>query len=146
MLKDQVLQEIKEAMKSGDSLRLGVLRMLSAAFSNAEITARGGGKEMTDADYQNVVKKEAKKRQEAVEAYKLAGRPETAETEQKELEILTAYLPEEMSEADVKVVVDQVVSEKGIDNLGALIAEVRARTDGQADGGLIAKLVKERIG
>lgn len=146
MLKEQIQTEIKAAMKSGDSFRLGVLRMLSAAFGNAEIVARGEGREMTEADYQQVVKKESKKRQESIEAFKLAGRMEAIESEEKEIEILSAYLPEEMSEAEVKAVVDAVVAEKGIDNLGMLIGEVRARTDGRADGGLIAKLVKERIG
>lgn len=145
MLKEQVTQDIKEAMKSGDSFRLGVLRMLSAAFGNAEIAARGKA-DMQEADYQQVVKKEVKKRTESAEMYVTAGRTESAETEKKEIEILSAYLPEEMSEDEVKAIVEAVISEKGIDNLGMIIAEVRTRTDGRADGGLVAKLVKERIG
>ena len=145
MIKDQIQAEIKEAMKSGDAWRLGVLRMMSAAFSNAEISARGEGREMTEADYETVIKKEVKKRQESIEAFKLAGRVESAESEAREVEMLSVYLPEQMSEEEVKKVVDAVVAEKGIDNLGMLIAEVRTRTDGKADGGMIAKLVKERI-
>jgi uncharacterized protein YqeY len=131
MLKEQISTEIKEAMKSGDSWRLGVLRMLSAAFMNAEIAMREKG-EMTEADYQTVVKKEVKKRQDSIVAYTDAGRPELAEAEK-------------MGEAEVKKIVDEVVAEKGIDNLGMLIGEVKARTEGKADGGMIAKLVKERI-
>lgn len=145
MLKEQVQTDIKEAMKSGDSWRLEVLRMLSAAFMNAEISMREKG-EMTEANYESVVKKEAKKRQDAIVAYTDAGRPELAEAERKEVELLSKYLPEEMSEDEVKAVVEAVVAEKGIDNLGMLIAEVRSRTDGKADGGMIARLVKERIG
>jgi uncharacterized protein YqeY len=144
MLKEQISTEIKEAMKSGDSWRLGVLRMLSAAFMNAEIAMREKG-EMTEADYQTVVKKEVKKRQDSIVAYTDAGRPELAEAEKKEADFLAVYLPEEMGEAEVKKIVDEVVAEKGIDNLGMLIGEVKARTEGKADGGMIAKLVKERI-
>lgn len=145
MLKDKVTQDIKEAMKSGDSFKLGVLRMLSASFGNAEIAARGKA-DLTDADYEQAIKKEVKKRTESVEMYKSAGRAESAATEEKEIEILSAYLPEEMSEDEVKAIVEAVVAEKGIENLGMLIAEVRTRTEGRADGGLIARLVKDRIG
>lgn len=145
MLKDQVTQDIKEAMKSGDSFKLGVLRMLSAAFSNAEIAARGKA-DLQEADYEQVIKKEVKKRNESVEMYKTAGRVEQAAAEEKEIEILSRYLPEEMAEDEVKAIVETVIAEKGVENLGMLIAEVRNRTEGRADGGLIAKLVKERIG
>lgn len=145
MLKEQVQSDIKEAMKSGDSFRLGVLRMLSAAFSNAEIAARGKAY-MQESDYEQVVKREVKKRTESIEMYKTAGRVESAETEEKEIAILSAYLPEQMTEDELKTVVESVIAEKGVENLGMLIAEVRTRTDGRADGGLIAKLVKERIG
>lgn len=145
MLKDQVTQDIKEAMKSGDSFKLGVLRMLSAAFGNAEIAARGKA-DLQEADYEQTIKKEVKKRTESVEMYTNAGRTEQAATEQKEIEILSAYLPEEMAEEDVRAIVEAVVTEKGIENLGMLIAEVRTRTEGRADGGLIARLVKSRIG
>lgn len=144
MLKEQVQSDIKEAMKSGDSFRVTVLRMLSAAFGNAEIAARGGA-DLTEADYQQVIKREVKKRAESIEMYKTAGRTESAETEQRELDLLSAYLPEQMSEDEVRAVVDAVVAEKGVENMGMIIGEVKARTDGRADGGLIAKLVKERI-
>ncbi len=155
-LKEQITGEMKEAMKAGDALRLSTLRMLIAGFNNMEIEKRGQGiTELEEKDYQAVIKKEVKKRQEAIEAYKMAGRVESQEQEEKELKILSVYLPEQMSEAEVKVVVDAVVAEMGIGpsspeateragNLGAIIGEVKKRTEGRADGGMIAKLVRER--
>ncbi|MFA5009944.1 MAG: GatB/YqeY domain-containing protein [Patescibacteria group bacterium] len=147
MLKDQITTEIKEAMKAGDTERLSTLRMLLAAFGNMEIEKRGAGQtQLEDKDYQAVVKREVKKRQEAIEIYKTAGRAELQEKEEQELKLLSTYLPEEMGEAEVKVIVDAVVSEMGTANMGAIIGEVKKRSDGKADGGLIAKLVKEKIG
>lgn len=147
MLKDQITTEIKEAMKTGDADRLSTLRMLLAAFNNMEIEKHGAGQtEIEDKDYQAVVKREVKKRQEAIEIYKTAGRAELQEKEEQELKLLSAYLPEEMGEAEVKTIVDAVVADMGTANLGAIIGEVKKRSDGKADGGLIAKLVKEKIG
>ncbi len=146
-LKEQITGEMKEAMKAGDALRLSTLRMLIAAFNNMEIEKRAQGVEHPEEkDYQAVIKKEVKKRQEAIEAYKMAGRIESQEQEEKELKMLSVYLPEEMSETEVKVVVDAVISEMGVGNMGAIIGEVKKRTDGRADGGMIAKLVKEKLG
>lgn len=147
MLKDQITEEMKEAMKAGDAFRLSVLRMLMAAFNNMEIEKRGVGQaELEEKDYQAVVKREVKKRQEASEMFKTAGRTELQEKEDQEVKILSVYLPEEMGEAEVKAVVEAVVAEMGTGNMGAIIGEVRKRTDGKADGGMIAKLVKEKIG
>ncbi|MEZ4210350.1 MAG: GatB/YqeY domain-containing protein [Patescibacteria group bacterium] len=144
-VKDQVQSDLKEAMKAGDSEKLSVLRMLSAAFSNAEIEARGKG-EMGDADYVQVIKKEVKKRNEAALAFKENGREESAANEAKEAEMLSVYLPEEMSEDQVQAVVDAVVAEMGTDNMGMIIGEVKNRTNGEADGGMIARLVKAKLG
>jgi len=144
-LKEQITTELKEAMKAGDAARLSTLRLLMAAFNNMEIEKRTQGQtQVEERDYQTVVKREAKKRQEAIEAYKTAGRTEAQEKEEQELKILSAYLPEEMGEAEVKAVVDAVVAEMGTANLGAIIGEVKKRTEGRADGGMVAKLVRER--
>jgi len=147
MLKEQITTELKDAMKAGDAARLSTLRMLLAAFNNMEIEKRTQGQtQVEEKDYQAVVKREVKKRQEAIEAYKTAGRTEAQANEEQELKTLSAYLPEEMSEAEVKAIVEAVVAEKGTDNMGMLIGEVVKRTDGRADGGMVAKLVKEKIG
>lgn len=144
MLKEQIQKELIEAQKAQDKQRVSTLRMLLAAFNNMEIDRRVKGEVIED-NYTEVVKKEAKKRKEAIEAYKTAGRAEAQQQEEAELEILSKYLPEEMSEDDVKKIVDEVVAEKGVDNMGMLIGEVMRRTEGRADGGMVSKLVKERL-
>ena len=147
MLKEEVTQAIKEAMKAGDAFKLSTLRMLLAAFQNMEIEKHGAGQtDFENKDYQAVVKREVKKRQESVEIYKTNGRPELQEKEEQEIALLSNYLPEEMGEAEVKVIVDAVVGEMGVANIGMIIGEVKKRTEGKADGGMIAKLVKEKIG
>lgn len=145
ILQEQISQDLKEALKSGDAIKVSTLRLLVAAFHNMEIEkhTQGGTEEK---DYQAVVKREAKKRQEAIEAYKTAGRTEAQQQEEAELAILSQYLPEEMSEEEIKKIIEEVISEKGTDNLGMIIGEVVKRSDGRADGGLVSKLVKERVG
>jgi len=143
MLKEQINQDLKEALKSGDTVKVNTLRLLVAAFNNMEIEKRiQGGIE--EKDYQMIAKKEAKKRQEAIEAYKAAGRAESQQKEEAELEILSKYLPEEMGEDEVKKLVEEVIAEKGTDNIGTIIGEVVKRSDGRADGGMVSKLVRER--
>ena len=143
MLKEQINQDLKEALKSGDTVAVATLRLLVAAFNNMEIEKRIQGG-MEEKDYQMVAKKEAKKRQEAIAAYRAAGRVESQQKEEAELEILSKYLPEEMGEDEVKKLVEEVIAEKGTDNIGTIIGEVVKRSDGRADGGMVSKLVRER--
>ena len=98
MLTEKIAQEIVIAMKAGDSFRVGTLRMVSAALHNKEIEKKSKGKEseLTDEEAIEVFIKEAKKRKEAIEIYAKAGRQELADKEKKELEIISAYLPEQM--------------------------------------------------
>lgn len=157
MLKEQIQADLKEAMKAGDTGKVSVLRMLSAAFSNMEIAKRGEG-EMTDKDYETVVKKEVKKLEDAIEQYRAGGRPELAEKEEAELKIMAVYMPEMMGEAEVAAIVDAVVGEMGGEmsnppspeqiraGMGKIIGEVMKRSEGKADGGMISKLVKEKLG
>ena len=145
-LKEQIAGELIVALKAHEEAKVSTLRMLTAAFNNMEIEKRGAGvTQLEYKDYQAVVKREAKKRQESIELYKAAGRTELQQKEEAELELLSKYLPAEMSEAEVKTIVDAVVMEKGIENMGLLIGEVMKRTGGQADCGVVAKLVRERV-
>lgn len=144
-LKEQIAGELVQALKAHEEAKVSTLRMLTAAFNNMEIEKRTAGvAQPEEKDYQAVIKREAKKRQEAIEAYKTAGRAEAQAKEEAELELLSQYLPAEMGEAEVSAIVEAVVAEKGTDNLGMLIGEVMKRTDGRADGGLVSRLVRER--
>jgi len=145
MLKEQIQKDLIEAQKAKDERRVSTLRMLMAAFNNMEIEKRVKG-EVEEDDYVGIVKKEAKKRKEAIAAYQAADRAEAQQQEEAELEVLSKYLPEEMSEEDIKKIVAEVITEKGIDNIGMIIGEVVKRSEGRADGGTVSKLVKEKLG
>lgn len=141
---DQLENDLKDAMRERDKIRLTVLRLLKSALKNYEIEV---GHELSTQEILGVLQKEAKKRQEAAEAYEKAGREEQAQEERAELKAIDHYLPDQMSEADVKKVVAEVVAAAPADQrqMGPLIGQVRAKTQGQADGALIARLVQEQL-
>lgn len=141
---DQLESDLKDAMRERDKIRLTVLRLLKSALKNYEIEV---GHELSTQEILGVLQKEAKKRQEAAEAYEKAGREEQAQEERAELKAIDHYLPDQMSEADVKKVVAEVVAAAPADQrqMGPLIGQVRAKTQGQADGALIARLVQEQL-
>lgn len=145
-LREQILSDIKEAMKKKDSHRLTTLRMLQSAVKNKEIELRP--KEIADADILDVLKKLVKQRQESIEQYQSAGRNELADKEKTEIEILSVYLPEQLSEDKVQEIVDKTVNELGassMKDMGAVMKEVVARTEGAADNKVISQLVKARL-
>jgi hypothetical protein len=144
MLKETIQQDLIVAQKAKAELKVSTLRMLMAAFNNMEIAKRGKA-DVTEEDYMTVVKQEAKKRKEAIAAYEMAGRIESKEAEEAELAILSTYLPEQMNEDELKGIVDAVVEEMGVDNLGLIIGEVMKRTQGRADGGAVSKMVREKL-
>jgi uncharacterized protein YqeY len=131
--------EMKIAMKARDQVRLDALRLLVSAIKYAEVDSPN----LTDEQIGEVLKKEAKKRREAIEAYQKAGRTESAEKEQYELTMIEAYLPKMMSEDEVREKVlsmkEQVVSK----NMGEAMKLVMGELKGQAEGGVVSKVVKE---
>lgn len=135
-------QDLITALKSKDELRTSVLRMIKSSFKNAAIEARV--QMLDDEPALSVLKKELKKRIEAATTYKQGNRPELAEKEEAEAEIIKTYLPEMMSEEQVAAIVEKVVA-GGADNIGAIMKGVMAETKGQADGAMVQKLVKEKL-
>ena len=145
MLKEKLQQEMKDALKSGDSKKRMVLGMVLATIKNKEIEKRS---ELGDDDLIVVVASEIKKRKDAIEQYEKGGRPELAEGEKKEAEILMAYMPEQMSEdqirEEIKKTIDQIGS-KEIKEMGKIIGAVMARVKGKADGQMVSRFVKEEL-
>jgi len=129
-------------MKSKQADKVSVLRMVVTGLKNAEIDK---GSELDDNGVEQVLKKEAKKRQEAIELYKKAERKELVEKEEKELEIIKAYLPEEMSEEKLVELVGKLKSEGKLTDFGTAMKLVMCEVKGQADGKLVAKVVKENL-
>jgi len=140
MLSDQVRSDLTAAMRAGDALRVSVLRMVLSAFNYKKIDLQ---KDLAEADEIGVVQNEAKKRREAVESYRAGGRKEQEEQEAQELEILMAYLPKQLDEEEIKTEVSKLELPKDFGQAMKIVSPVFR---GRADGGLVAKIVKEIVG
>ena len=140
MLSDRMRDDLKKAMKAGESLRVAVLRMALSAFNYKKIELQ---RELTEADEVGVAQNEAKKRREAIESYLAGGRDEQAKTEEAELLILQEYLPKQMSEEEIEMEIVKLSLPK---DFGAAMKIAAPVFRGRADGGLVARIVKEVVG
>lgn len=148
MIKQKLQDDVKAAMLAGDSLRLETLRGLKSAILYAEVAAKKREEGLSDEEIIALFAKEAKKRQESAELYTQGNSPERAEKELAEKAIIDAYLPEQLSEDELKVMIDEVITQQGASGMqamGQVIGAVKAKTGSSADGALIARLVKERL-
>ena len=134
-------------MKSGLHKEVDTLRMVISQVRNRQIEGAHDGQkaELSDDQVLDVLQREAKKRREAIELYQKGGREELAENEQLELKIIGQYLPVQMSEDDVRSCIDELVA-GGAGDFPSLMKEASARMKGKADGKLIARIAKEKIG
>ena len=146
-MKRQDLQnELKESMLARNELKTSVLRMLISAIGYYEIQKGGAGYVATDEDIQSVIEKQVKQRRDSIEQYTTGNRPELAEKETKELEILSAYLPAQMSEEEIKALVKDAIAQTGsasVQDMGKVMGALMPKTKGKADGGLVSRIVKE---
>lgn len=135
-------------MLGKDTVTLGALRSLKAALQNAQVAKGNAHEQLTETEAQNVVRKQIKQREDAIAMYEKAGRPELAEKEQAEIKALTAFLPAELSEAEILPILDAVIAELGATSkkdMGRVMKEMQARTAGAAPGKLLSKLVGSRL-
>ena len=147
-LKQRISDEMKTALLGGDRFRGDLLRNIKAAILNEEVAKQKRDEGLSDAEVETVLTREAKKRNESAELYRQNDRVELAETEERELEIIQEFLPEQMSEADVQTVVDAKIAELGASDMSAMgqvIGAVKQQVGSAADGALVAKLVKETL-
>ncbi|HBB76567.1 MAG: YqeY-like protein [Candidatus Woesebacteria bacterium GW2011_GWF1_40_24] len=145
MITPSLQEKIGVAMKAHDEVRVSTLRLLLSAFNYEQIAKQH---ELTEEEELAVIRREAKKRKEAIEMYKNAGAVDRAAKEAAELEILGEYLPPDMSDEElVKLVADAIIQIKpsGMADMGKVIGLVKSRAP-DADGGKIAQLVKEKLG
>ncbi|PIR98187.1 MAG: glutamyl-tRNA amidotransferase [Candidatus Colwellbacteria bacterium CG10_big_fil_rev_8_21_14_0_10_42_22] len=143
LMLEKIKKDLVEAMKAKDALKMGTIRMILASVHNEEI-AKGKDKELTDEDIVGVIRKEAKKRREAIEIYESADRPELANKEKAELETINEYLPPELSEEEIQKIIDEVVS-RGEENLGKVMGQVMIKIAGRAEPGKVSELVKRAL-
>jgi uncharacterized protein YqeY len=145
-LKARISEEMKQALKGGDKVRLGTLRMLSASIKNREVELR---RELTDDEVTEVAVKEAKRRTEAVEAYEQAGRNDLADKERAEREVLSDYVPEGLSDEETEALVDEAIAATGasaMGDMGKVMGFVMGRAKGRVDGAKVQALVRARLG
>jgi uncharacterized protein YqeY len=149
MLEQKLDQDIKTAMLAGDKQRATNLRTLKSVLLYAKVAAGTRDVPMTDDQVITLFSKEAKKRQESADLYRQGGSPERAEAELAEKIMIEAYLPAKISEKELQVVVDDVITATGANSaqdLGMVIGQVRSKVGASADGGMIAQLVKQKLG
>lgn len=147
MLKDKIQEDLKTSMFARDELKTSTLRLLLSSLKNYEIE-KGLNYEANDEDVLTIVGREIKKRKEAVEAYTQAGRAESAQKEQTELDILGTYQPEQMSEDEIRVIVKNAIDQTGaasMQDMGKLMGVIMPQVKGKADGNLVNKIVRENL-
>jgi uncharacterized protein YqeY len=141
--KDQILEDLKDAMRSGDTQRRETLRLLTAAFKQIEVDQR---KELTEDDVISILTSEAKKRREAIEEAEKAGRADLAAQEKYELALIQTYLPQQLSRAEIEKYVREAVQEVSATtpkDMGKVMKVLMPRLQGRADGKLVNTIVRE---
>jgi uncharacterized protein YqeY len=144
-LKAQVQAQMTEALKSGDKVRLGALRMLTAAITNREKELMH---DLSDDEVREVAGKEVKKRTESIEAFDGAGRTELADKEREERAVLEAFAPSQLSEEATDALIDEAFSATGASTpqeLGKVMGFIMGKAKGQVDGGAVQQKVKARL-
>jgi uncharacterized protein YqeY len=144
-LEERLVEEMKQAMKSNDKLRLSTIRMIRSALKNKEIELR---KKLEDEDVVKVVQVMVRKGEESVEQFQAGGRVDLVEKEKKELEILKSFLPQPLSQEEILKIIDQSIQEtqaSSLKDIGKVMKSVMPKIGGKADGKLINQLVKERL-
>jgi uncharacterized protein len=153
MLRDDINNAVKDAMRAKEERKLSTLRMVNSTIKNADIAARGEGKPpLTDADLLGVFQKMIKQRQESVELYDKGGRAELAAGEREEIAIISAYLPKQMSDADVNAAITAAITAAiaetgaaGMKDMGKVIGVLKAKYAGQMDFGKASGMVKAAL-
>ena len=149
MLRDDINNAVKDAMRAKDERKLSTLRMVNSTIKNADIEARGQGKPpLSDADLLGLLQKMIKQRQESVELYDKGGRAELAGQEREEIGIISGYLPKQMSDDDVTAAVAAVIAETGaagIKDMGKVVGALKAKYAGQMDFGKASAMVKAAL-
>ena len=144
-LKEQIQQDIKQAMKEKDQVKLSTLRLLMSEIKNKEIDA---GKELEEADILSIIQKAAKQRKESIAQYKKGGREELAAKEERELEILNSYLPQQLSKEELEAIVKEAIAKCGATSpkeMGKVMKEVMPAVKGRADGKEVNALVRSLL-
>lgn len=145
-LKNQINEQLAEAMKAKEETKVSVLRMLKAAILKHEVS--GDRTEASDENVLDLIQKEIKSRRDSAEQYRKGNRPELADKEEKEIEILLEYMPPQMTKEEVIVIAKEVIAETGAQSkadLGRVMGKMMPKVKGQADGNLVSEVVNSLL-
>lgn len=147
-LKKQILEDLKNAMKSGDTLKRDSLRMLDAMIKNTEIEKMKKEEGLTDAETVEVLSRAVKQRRDSAEQYEKGGRQDLADKEKKEIEIISAYLPEQLGEDKIREIIKEVIAQTGATakaDIGKVMGQAMGKLKGRADGNAVKKIAEELL-
>ena len=147
-LEKRLQSDLVEAMKTKDEIRKNAIKSVKTAITKLKTAEKDSIKEPTDNDIIKLISKLAKERQESGEIYKSNNKPELAEIEFKELEILNTYLPKKLTDDEIEKIVETTISEMGVSDIkgmGLVIKTITGKYTGQVDGGKVSKIVKEKL-
>jgi hypothetical protein len=148
-MRERFTEELKVAMRAGDKRRLGTIRLIQATLKDKDIEARGAGKgQATDEEILGLLQKMIKQRQESIAVYEQNGRPELAQQEREEAEVIQSFLPQQMDEAETQAAIDAAIAETGatsLKDMGKVVGALKAKYAGRMDFGKASGLVKERL-
>lgn len=145
---EEITEQMKAAMRGKDSVALGALRGLKTALQNAQIAKGNVHDELTPTEVMNVIRKQIKQREDSIAMFEQAGRADAADKERAEIGVLSAFLPKEMTEAEILPVLEAVIAELGATtkkDMGRVMKEMQARTEGRAPGKLLSRLVGSKL-
>lgn len=145
-LREQLREDLKDAMRAQDATRRGTIRMLEAAIKNAEIEKRGQALE--DPDILAILQRQLKQRRDSIEQFERGGRKDLADIERAEIEVIQAYLPEQLSEDDIEAAAKRIIDRTGATGpgdrgkvMGPLMQELRGKADGSAVNSVVSRLL-----
>ncbi len=144
-LKDQLTYDLKEAMKSGNQVKKDTIRALRGAIRNAEIDSKG---KLSEEEILTIIAKQAKQRRDSIKQYQKANRSDLVEQEQQELAIIEVYLPQQLSDDEIRARVETAIAELGVKNMkgmGLVMKRLTTELKGRADGKRISQFVKELL-
>ncbi|MCW5688024.1 MAG: GatB/YqeY domain-containing protein [Pseudolabrys sp.] len=148
MIRDDINKALTEAMKAKNERAVSTLRMVNSTLKNADIEARTTGKPLGDAEVLGILQKMIKQRQESVEMYKKGARPDLVKQEEEEIAVISAYLPKQMSDAEVAAAIEAAIAETGaagMKDMGKVIGILRGKYAGQMDFGKASGMVKAKL-
>lgn len=144
-IKDQLMQDLKEAMKNKEDVRKSVITLIRAAVKQREVDERV---ELSEEQVQDIIAKQLKQRRDSLEEFKKAGREDLIEQTQKEIEIITTYLPAQLSIEEIETLVDEAIAETGatsVKDMGKIMSVLNPKTKGRADGKVVNEVVRKKL-